>query len=278
MRYIDIRDLKLDKDWVSAADKAAAAVVGASPATRSKVIDDNQQVWKSLKDKLSALSHDKCWYCESIDPRSDNAVDHYRPKGNVKDAAPPHDGYWWLAFEWRNYRFSCTFCNSIRTKGTSTGGKHDYFPLWEENKRARSHKDDIENELPLLLDPVRVADVRLIAFSEDGSIGPAVPKARAREYRMAEETITRYHLQHPTLVERRALTLRQVRDWIDEADKHLSRYAKNPDAFAWNTANDRLADIRRAASAKAQYSMAVKHLLSGLSYKSEAAKQVLDSL
>lgn len=278
MRYIDIHELKLDKDWVIAADKAAAAVRDASPATRSKVIDNNQTVWKALKDKLSALSHDKCWYCETIDPRADNAVDHYRPKGNVKDAAPPHDGYWWLAFDWRNYRFSCTFCNSIRTTATTAGGKHDYFPLWEETKRARCDTDDIDIELPLLLDPVRVAHVRLIAFSEDGSIGPAVAKAQAREYRMAEETITRYHLKHPTLVERRAMTLRQVRYWIDEADKHLSRHTRTHDAIALTNADARLADIRRAASAKAEYSVAVKHLLSGLSYKSEAAKQVLDSL
>lgn len=278
MRWIDIRDLKLDKDWVAAADKAAAAVVGASPATRSKVINDNQDVWKALKDSLSTLSHKKCWYCESIDPRSDNAVDHYRPKSNVKDAAPPHEGYWWLAFDWRNYRFTCTFCNSIRTTATTAGGKHDYFPLWEETKRARCDTDDIENEYPLLLDPVRVAHVRLIAFSEDGSIGPAVPKTQEREYRMAKETIKRYHLTHPILVERRATTLRQVRDWVDEADKHLSRHAKTHDAIALHTADDRLADIRRAASAKAEYSVAVKHLLSGLSYRSEAAKQVLDSL
>jgi|RhiMethySRZTD1v2_1073278.scaffolds.fasta_scaffold00896_4 uncharacterized protein (TIGR02646 family) len=280
MRYIDIRDLKptLDSDWLKDAADAAEEVRKASPTARSGVINAHQTVWKDLKEKLRLLSYGKCWYCESIDPRSDNAVDHYRPKGNVKGASPPHDGYWWLAFDWKNYRFSCTYCNSIRTSATTSGGKQDYFPLWEENKRAKCDTDDIDNELPLLLDPLRVTHVRLIAFSEDGSIGPAVPKEKVPEYRMADETITRYHLKHPILVERRAQRLQQVRDWIEEADKHLSRYAKTPDAIALNTADARLDDIRSAASAKAEYSMAVKHLLSGLSYKSDAAKKVLDSL
>jgi uncharacterized protein (TIGR02646 family) len=280
MRYIDIRDLKptLGSKWLAEAAKAADAVRRASAATRSDEINAHQAVWKDLKEKLRSLSHGKCWYCESIDPRSDNAVDHYRPKGNVRNAAPPHDGYWWLAFDWMNYRFSCTFCNSIRTSATTAGGKQDYFPLWEENKRARCDTDDIDQELPLLLDPARITHVRLIAFSEDGSIGPAVPKTQEPEYRMADETITRYHLKHPILVERRALKLLEVRAWIDEADKNLSRHAKTRDTIALNTAEARLEDIRRAVSPQAAYSMAVRHLLSGLSYKSDAAKQVLDSL
>src|SRR5262245_27764752 len=157
------------------------------PAMRSKEIGKHQKVWTSLKEVLRDLSHGKCWYCESVDPRSDNAVDHYRPKGNVKDSDPPHDGYWWLAFDRDNYRFSCTYCNSIRNSDKTSGGKQDYFPLWEESKRARSADDDLDDELPLLLDPTNPADVGLIAFAEDGSVGPAVDETRKREHRMAKE-------------------------------------------------------------------------------------------
>src|SRR5262245_23831897 len=106
MRYIAIRQLNLDPTWVTRAATAAQAVRDASAKKRSAVIDENQTVWKDLKEALRTLSYEKCWYCESIDPRADNAVDHYRPKGNVRGAIPPHTGYWWLAFEWTNYRFS----------------------------------------------------------------------------------------------------------------------------------------------------------------------------
>lgn len=278
MRYIDMRDLQIDAGWVASANAAMDAVRRAAADKRSDAINRHQEVWKNLKDKLRALSYDKCWYCESIDPRSDNAVDHYRPKGNVKGAEPPHTGYWWLAFDWKNYRFCCTYCNSLRTSAAGTGGKQDYFPLWQEDARAKSETDDLDNELPLLLDPTRVTDVRLIAFSEDGSVGPADPNTRSREYRMADESITRYHLKHPTLAERRAFRLREVLGWVHEADKNLARHAKQPNPQALVTAEARLQDIRGAVSHRAVYSMAVKHLLSGIAHKSDAARKVLDSL
>lgn len=278
MRYINIRDLSPDAPWKQAASDAAKAVREAQPAERTKVINDHQDIWKDIKEALWALSYGKCWYCESIDPRSDNAVDHYRPKGNVRGAEPPHSGYWWLAFECKNYRFSCTFCNTIRKSATTVGGKQDYFPLWDENKRAKCDADDIEEELPLLLDPTKISDVRLIAFAEDGSIGPAVDKTQEREYRMAGETITRYHLRHPVLKERRAVTLKDVRELIEDAEKHLARYVRNKNPVERNTAEEFFQKIRKRAAPNAEYSMAVKHLLAGLAPTNDAARSVLESL
>jgi len=126
MRYIAIGNLSPGPAWIKAANNAASAVRKAKPEDRSKVINDHSHVWGLFKGALRTLSHGKCWYCEAIDARSDNAVDHYRPKGNVRGATPRHEGYWWLAFEWSNYRFSCTYCNSIRKSAGKTGGKQDY--------------------------------------------------------------------------------------------------------------------------------------------------------
>ena len=92
MRYVAIQDLRPEPAWIRAAADAAKAVRDAKPEDRSKVINDHDDVWGLFKDALRSLSHGKCWYCESIDARSDNAVDHYRPKGNVKGAKPPHHG------------------------------------------------------------------------------------------------------------------------------------------------------------------------------------------
>jgi hypothetical protein len=277
MRYIPIQDLRPDPAWIAAAAEAADAVRRALPQDRSKIIKEHSDVWGLFKDALRALSHGKCWYCESIDARADNAVDHYRPKGNVRDATPPHRGYWWIAFDWRNYRFSCTYCNSIRKSAETIGGKQDYFPLFDESARAQSESDSIDDELPLLLDPTKMTDVRLIAFSEDGGVGPAVGERRGREYKGALESAQRYHLAHPLIVERRIVRLRTVRQWVEEADRLLARYIRTREPFALTTAESRLRDIREAVSPEAEYSAAVKHLLAGL-VESDAAKHVLQSL
>jgi hypothetical protein len=277
MRYIAIQNLRPDPAWIRSAAAAAQAVRNAKPGERSKIIGKHDEVWGLLKNAMCNLSHGKCWYCESIDARSDNAVDHYRPKGNVRGATPPHPGYWWLAFDWRNYRFSCTYCNSIRKSAQTAGGKQDYFPLWDESTRAQTEQDSIDDELPLLLDPTKVTDVRLIAFSEDGGVGPAVTETDGREFKGANESALRYHLMHPLIVERRMERLRTVRRWIEEADRQLARHARTREAFALTTAESRLQDIRDAVTPEAEYSAAVKHLLAGM-VQSDAAKAVLQIL
>jgi hypothetical protein len=65
------------------------------------------QIWKSAKAQLSADSYGKCAYCES--PTAVVAygdVEHFRPK----------DIYWWLAFTYDNYTFSCQICNQTFKK------------------------------------------------------------------------------------------------------------------------------------------------------------------
>ncbi|UCG12453.1 MAG: hypothetical protein JSU72_18515 [Deltaproteobacteria bacterium] len=58
--------------------------------------------WKAAKQQLRKESNDKCAYCEadtSIVAHGD--VEHFRPK-NV---------YWWLAYCYDNYLYSCQICN-----------------------------------------------------------------------------------------------------------------------------------------------------------------------
>ena len=245
MRYIDIDKLEVRAPWLERARKATESLRHASPESRESFLKskENARIWGDLKSELLKLSKGKCWYCETKEIRSDNAVDHYRPKGNVRGILPPHEGYWWLAFDWRNYRFSCAFCNSARKSPKTAGGKQDFFPIWDEGKRARSELDDIDSEIPLLLDPTKVRDIGLLAFSEDGGVGPAVSEPRKREFRSADQSIDRYHLHHPFLVERRMSLLRQVSKWIDQADKQLDRYTRTDDPIAYNEAENRINDI-----------------------------------
>jgi uncharacterized protein (TIGR02646 family) len=146
-----------------------------------------------------ALSHGKCWYCEARQMRSDNAVDHFRPKSR----------YPWRAFSKDNFRFACTFCNSRRTNPQTgeTEGKGDFFPLVEGSQRA-TREEDIDAEQPVLLDPCVAADCSLLDFRSDGIPCPARSDQPVTVKRVSD-SITFYHLDHPALTEeRRVLALK----------------------------------------------------------------------
>ena len=147
MRCIDLtkvlKDIKKNKpDWFIKAKTLMGVIKKAKPEDRSGIINktSSQKLWKDLKPFFEKASHKKCWYCESRQSRSDKAVDHFRPKGAIRDDSLGHAGYWWLAFEPKNYRYSCTFCNSRRKSDDTAGGKWDYFPLEDDSKRLQPAK------------------------------------------------------------------------------------------------------------------------------------------
>src|SRR5205823_9338448 len=117
----------------------ALAEIAALPTEeRVEAINRKHRIWAELKPYLALLSHEKCWYCESIQESSDMHVDHFRPEGRIADEGSHGPGYWWLAFDWHNFRLSCTYCNTLRSEGdrAPSGGKADRFPLWEEARRC----------------------------------------------------------------------------------------------------------------------------------------------
>lgn len=74
--------------------------------------DFKNSYWKPAKEQLIAETHDKCAYCEA--PTAHVAwgdVEHYRPKSR----------YWWLAYCYDNYLYSCQVCNQ--------GFKGNNFPV-----------------------------------------------------------------------------------------------------------------------------------------------------
>ena len=98
-----------------------------------------------VKRFLHQSQYGKCCYCERRrDEKGDTDVEHFRPKGKLKEK-PNHSGYWWLAYDWNNLLMSCKKCNW--RKGTK-------FPLTDENKRAFSENDDLTKEEPILINPL----------------------------------------------------------------------------------------------------------------------------
>lgn len=223
MRYIDNTKLSVPDDWLQQAEDATAAVVaGADP-------NDYSQVWRALKAELGKLSYGKCWYCESQVERSDNAVDHFRPKGRVSDATNKHEGYRWLAFERSNFRYACTYCNSKRKgiDGNTIGGKADRFPLIDETVRVYS-KGPIEQERPSLLDPCELTDWRLLGCRHENG-HPCAATSDPTLKKRAETSIELYHLHHEsTCKKRHALAIQLISD-LDDAKRLFNDLSRTAD-------------------------------------------------
>lgn len=220
MRYINNRFLKLPKGWSDTAKATKHEIESiSSTKSRKEAIKRKSLVWGELKDALADLSNKKCWYCEIEQERSDNAVDHFRPKNRVADTDPVHEGYWWLAFEHTNFRYSCTFCNSQRKNPETdeTEGKGDKFPLLPDTPRANIPGEE-DDESPILLDPCKAQDPILLDFRENGEPCAKYPSHPIKKLR-AEESIKLYHLDHPGLVERRRILAARIKSWIKQANR-----------------------------------------------------------
>jgi len=197
---------------------------------------------KSVKNALLRAQYDKCCYCErKLSPSDYGDVEHYRPKGTVKQAPgldKEYPGYYWLAYEWNNLLVSCKRCN--------TGHKGILFPLVDTNVRARSHHDDIGNEQPLFINPaiddprdhIRFHGEVPVSDTEIGRV--TIEGLGLRRYDLEEDRRTR-------LKELRILRdgLEQFKDfhdlnaqeWIRKAREHLAT-AVRPEAEYSSMAQD----------------------------------------
>ncbi len=160
---------------------------------RSDYIKKNGS-WGLLKKWLANASGHKCWYCEAKSTRAPFDVDHFRPKlgitvDGVKLAG--HNGYYWLAYEWWNFRLSCQRCNRPeKDHGGTLRGKSNEFPIQDETQRCSLPAASLTTESPRLLDPCVQTDCELLAHSIDGEVKPVAPTG-TWEYLRARYTIDR---------------------------------------------------------------------------------------
>lgn len=158
---------------------------------RSSYIKKNGN-WGLLKKWLAKSSGQKCWYCEAKSARAPFDVDHFRPKlgitvDGVKLAG--HNGYFWLAYEWWNFRLSCQRCNRPeKDEVERLRGKANEFPIQDEAMRCSLPVTPLGTELPRLLDPCVLADCELLAHGIDGEVKPVAPTG-TWEFQRARYTI-----------------------------------------------------------------------------------------
>src|ERR1039457_501575 len=291
MRFVDIAMLQLPNGWQGRADQAlndlrneiTQAETTARNAGQDTVaarrraisvglgVTSRTQLWRDLANYLGNLGKEKCWYSESRNPTADKNVDHFRPKNRVEED-PAHEGYWWLAFTPRNYRYSSQWCNQRRVdKANSTsGGKSDHFPLCARGVRARQEGDNLELEDPELLDPIDPDDWKLLTFLPDGFPTPAKPVGTA-EHRRAATSIEVYHLHCKPLVNGRVAVAGTIQRIVQDLETLRS---KIDDPKMRKLYKGRQKDLLRAIDDDSEYSAPALAYARAEVYKLEGGHQV----
>lgn len=179
-------------------------------------------VWGAFKAVYSEAQRGRCGYCEiAVIAGQAGDVEHFAPKSDVRafNGTPGEEGvqqpnkaslkgrkpaqlsdvgYWWLAYDWRNYLLSCRTCNS--------DWKGNLFPVREPPARqAPPCQQTVEDVL--LLNPFGRRDpARHLQFNADGSVEPRGNSAIGRE------TIRTVGLHRAALVQERRWVISQARE------------------------------------------------------------------
>lgn len=175
---------------------------------RNALIDREKSHWDQLKPWLLTLSGGKCWFSEAREVYSHYDVEHFRPKKIAKGfGGYMRDGYWWLAFDYMNFRV----CGNVGNR--KKGG---WFPLKQGSLCSTYAVQCEESETPYLLDPIDDHDVSLIAFDEEGKAIPA-PGISDWEQERVYETVKRMKLnEHTALAEERRKVWQKVSRLIED--------------------------------------------------------------
>lgn len=206
MIYIDTKKFVPDDDWLYEAWLLNAELKGkASKEEKNQFIDENRAFWGRIKNQFPYS--DKCWYSESKESVSVYEIEHFRPtkatirsksvlkslktfkeenrKDWVKESKFRGGGYWWLAFNYENYRNCGKRINNI--KGVR-------FPLQSLSFIAYEETENYLDEKCILLDPTKEGDPDLLTFDPDGKARPSFTDSTSFEYLRAHASIDIYGL------------------------------------------------------------------------------------
>lgn len=214
MIYINLKDNPPPKELIDEGKRLTTELMTLPEKERKAFIEKHADYWEQIKEHLSGLSNGKCWYTEAHDIASVYHVDHFRPKNETKKFQKDCDictenndePYWWLAFDWENYRFSCSIPNI---------SKNAYFPLRPGSPIAKNKKD-IYKEQPGLLDPTDEDDVLWLTFGEDGQVYSACEDDNSWEAQRVKLSVRIYNLNYPSLVDARKEVFNKCKRLIED--------------------------------------------------------------
>jgi len=216
MIYIDLTTYLPDDDWRYEAWQLNNELdTKSSYDAKFAFIDANRPFWGQLKKGIPFK--DKCWFSESKESVSVYQIEHFRPTkavgrstGIFKQLNPLSEGvrkdwtkqtkfkgigYWWLAFNYLNYR-NCG--------GKINNKKGIRFPLYQNSFIAYNSSDDYNKEDNFLIDPTKKGDPDLLTFDPDGKVRPSTVCKTSLEFHRAYVSIEIYGLNSiDTLVSHR---------------------------------------------------------------------------
>jgi hypothetical protein len=230
MIYINPNRIHLPPEWEATAATLKAQLLQEAEGNRSVFINAKRmQTWGS-QEVVTALRNvvgNKCWYSEVELTGADPNIDHFRPKGRVREidvdslkaTGLDTDGYWWLAFDYQNFRLSSQHANQRRVDETTDGGKWDYFPV-DGARAPEGSKISLITEVVFPLDPCSATDVSLMWFGPDGTPGYSNWKRQPsiHEQRRMKVTVWLFHLDKQELMIKRSNAMEELRAVVKTAD------------------------------------------------------------
>jgi len=267
MIHVDLNKLTLSPEWKKRAKQLTGKLKALSPDKRSGFIENNREKTWGADEVLGALRvivGNKCWYSEVPLEGADPNIDHFRPKGQVREVdadlqntQTTSPGYWWLAFECRNFRLSSMHANQRRVDIDTNGGKWDYFPvLGARVAEGTPCLAIIENTLAL--DPCSASDVSLLWFDPDGKpcCSEWKRKPNVLDQQRVRTTVWLYHLNKREIETKRGNYMRQIHADLVQADAQYQvwdRDSASPNLQAKNSFDHKIAEIKEKLSDDAEF-------------------------
>lgn len=152
------------QDWLDEAEALTEQLKNApDDKARIALVFAHRKLWRDprLLNWLTDIHHRKCWYSEAKESVAPYHVDHFRPKGRAAQMdKSERPGYWWLTFDWKNYRLAGQLLNVK---------KRDLFPVQYPGSAQAANPLSLHAEGPLLLDPL-TNDAWFVSFEriDDG--------------------------------------------------------------------------------------------------------------
>lgn len=254
MRYIPNSIPPANGDWLGRAqavlDRLNAA---ADDDARADIIDEQAALYRELRDWLLEKSHGKCWFSEAKELFSHFDVEHYRPKKKARDGdGGDCTGYWWLAFDWRNFRI----CGNVgnRKKGT-------FFPLKTGCTRATADRRCLDDEQPSLLDPSDAADPGLIDFDEEGRIRPSAAAITDWEKERVRISVERYRLDYEPLEDERKKIWYECAEKLRDCNEALANAQQQNSEASRAKVKVIMAELRKMCAEAAPLSRVARNCL-----------------
>lgn len=242
MIYIHLGSYVPPEKWRTKAATLTAELQGEpdSKKRKDKLDISSKQIWGKLKADLENFSFGKCWYSEAREIASHYHVDHFRPKKRCIENDGSHlEGYWWLSFDWNNYRLSASEINTA---------KSDKFAVLSNRATDPCNCSQLDDEIFYLLDPLSRDDISLITFNENGEAMPLNPDEDTWDHKRAKYTIETLKLNSPKLRRARKLKWKKCAELVRDTQTTKNKFNSSTTATIRAKLADQKDQIRERIS------------------------------